>query len=432
MNIDKIIQELTNRLDEVHPYSSSSLSSISNHQDRNDGINYWKGKNIISTKDWNELYKKNSTYIDTYKTTLVSRKPLLYFPNDYNDQISGTEIKDEILKEEIQKWNSDYFELLEYRKNPKLGRKKCSKCLLNGSSDDPIFVGIEKVFGKIISNQCNSKNDNSDIISPNPITYHCNVMNIFSCPFIGKEESNKNSGYEKDETSKLPYKREGLFALHQISFAIEQAITTFFEITKQNEIIFEVDFVNDRVQEIHTKYNGEPESWGWQEDVKEQLSKVKPISNIIIRDEQDIYNILTNREKLESLIEEYEKKINYQLSKEDNDEDDEALENENLKPGLKAKMKKDLKRHKEEQLILLKENKENIIDFLLDNKDVIKVEDLKNYEPLYKCYRKKGNCHICNTLSNIICKNCSNYTYNNNNETWICSSHWQEHVIEKH
>ena len=31
----------------------------------------------------------------------------------------------------------------------------------------------------------------------------------------------------------------------------------------------------------------------------------KPIPNIVIRDEQDIYNILTNREKLECLFQEY-------------------------------------------------------------------------------------------------------------------------------
>ena len=96
--------------------------------------------------------------------------------------------------------------------------------------------------------------------------------------------------------SKYPYKREDLFVLQRISFAIEQAISTFFEITKDNEIIYDVDFKNDRVHEIHTKYNGEPESWGWHKNIIKQCSKVKPISNIIIRDEQDIYNILTNRE----------------------------------------------------------------------------------------------------------------------------------------
>ena len=113
----------------------------------------------------------------------------------------------------------------------------------------------------------------------------------------------------------MPYKREDLFALHQISFAIEQAITSFFEITKQNEIIFEVDYENDKVHEIHTKYIGEPESWGWHQNFKDQLSKVNPISSIQIRDEQDIYNILTNREKFEYLIQEYVKENNNQLEK---------------------------------------------------------------------------------------------------------------------
>ena len=77
------------------------------------------------------------------------------------------------------------------------------------------------------------------------------------------------------------------------------------------------------------------------------------------------------------------------------------------------------------QQILLKHNKQNIIDFLLRNKDSIRIEDLKIYEPIYKCYKQKGNCHICNTLCNIICVNC-------NKIYWLCPNHWQEHTIEKH
>ena len=152
--IDKTIQELTNRLDEVHPYSASNNSS----EVRNDGINYWKSKKIISVKEWNEFYEKNSTYTDTYKNTLTSRKPLQYFPDDYNGSRSVLSIIDEKLKEEILNWNTDYYELFEYRKNPTLGRMKCSKCLLSGSNDDPIFIGIEKVFARIVSNQCNKNN----------------------------------------------------------------------------------------------------------------------------------------------------------------------------------------------------------------------------------------------------------------------------------
>jgi hypothetical protein len=415
MNLDKTIQELQNRLDEVHPYSA--FSSITDHKNKNDGINYWKGKKIITTTDWNDLYEKNSTYTNNYKTILISRKPLLYFPDDYNGSISVSGIvKDEKLKEEIQNWNTDYYELLEYRKNPTLGRMKCSKCLLSGSNDDPIFNGIEKVFARIVMKHCNS-NDTVNDYSQNPnITYHCNVMNIFSCPFESKEESYNNSIDGRDEKAKYPYKREDLFALQQISFAIEQAITTFFEITKQNEIIFEVDFEKDRVQEIHTKYNGEPERWGWQTNVKEQLSKVKPISKIVIRDEQDIYSILTNREKLERLFEEYEnnyldeqqvccdentpcvlnddnksnkknliiidatnnnaeshrgKNCHSKNTDEQFNELEKELNNEHLKPDPKLEIKEELEKSHREQIILLKEDKQTIIDFLSANKDSI-------------------------------------------------------------
>ena len=71
-------------------------------------------------------------------------------------------------------------------------------------------------------------------------------------------------------------------------------------------------------------------------------------------------------------------------------------------------MKEELEKNHREQLILLKENKQNIIDFIIDNKDAIKVEDLKIYESIYKYCREKGNCLICSRLSNIICTNCCN------------------------
>ncbi|HSF50706.1 MAG TPA: hypothetical protein VLA74_08115 [Nitrososphaeraceae archaeon] len=155
MNLNKTIRELQNRLDEVHPYSASTNSEV-----RNDGINYWKGKKIISVKDWNDLYEKSSTYTNGYTITLTSRKLLQYFPDDYTGSIPTSGIGDEKLKEETQNWNNDYYELLEYRKNPTLGRMKCSKCLLSGSNDDPIFVGIEKVFARIVMKHCNN-NDTS-------------------------------------------------------------------------------------------------------------------------------------------------------------------------------------------------------------------------------------------------------------------------------
>ena len=92
------------------------------------------------------------------------------------------------------------------------------------------------------------------------------------------------------------------------------------------------------------------------------------------------------------------------------------------------KIKEELEKSKKEQQILLKKNKQNIIDFLLDNKDSIRIEDLKIYEPIYKCYREKEIVRFV-TLTNIICKNCNRYY--NNKEVWLCTNHWQQHKIEK-
>jgi hypothetical protein len=83
-----------------------------------------------------------------------------------------------------------------------------------------------------------------------------------------------------------------------------------------------------------------------------------------------------------------------------------------------------------EQQILLKDYKGNIIDFIIDNKKSIRVEDLKIYEPIYKCYREKENCDICNNISNIIYINrCNSQNYSN--EVWLCTNHWQQHANRK-
>ena len=79
-------------------------------------------------------------------------------------------------------------------------------------------------------------------------------------------------------------------------------------------------------------------------------------------------------------MQEYEKN---QLEKE------KERDTDNLKLDPNAIIKEELEKSDREQKRLLKENKEHIIDFIIDNKNSIRVEDLKIYEPTYECYRKK-------------------------------------------
>ena len=392
--LDKNIANLTKKLDEIN--LSYSLQN-------DDGIHYWQGMKIISENDWQKLLRENSIIDKSEESrkivVVVSEKPFLFIPSDYVFEKPNFIVL-ENLKEIANKWYNTYVDFMTITKNPRFGWSKCYKCLLSGHLDDPLFVGIEKVFARIVSNHCNNDNNNDN--NNDLITYHCKVMNIFRCPFDSKDKDDDNSKEEK-EKSNYSYKIKDLFSLQRIAFAVEQAISTFHETTRNNQIIYEVNFKNNRVKEIHTTYNGLPESWGSNnddDDVNDKLSKVEPISIIQIINKYDIYNILTNREKLEYLLQEYERK---------------QLVEESTQPDVKKEQ------------IMKGDIKQMIIDFLIDNKDSIKIEDLKISEPIYKCYREKGNCYICNTPSNIICIN-----NHNDKEVWLCTNHWQDHAIAKH
>jgi Ca2+-dependent lipid-binding protein len=58
------------------------------------------------------------------------------------------EIEQELKREDVKKWNSDYLELMEYTKNANHGRLKCFHFLLNPAWDDPIFIGINRLVSK--------------------------------------------------------------------------------------------------------------------------------------------------------------------------------------------------------------------------------------------------------------------------------------------
>jgi hypothetical protein len=119
------------------------------------------------------------------------------------------------------------------------------------------------------------------------------------------------------------------------------------------------------------------------------------------------------------------RKIEQQIQDE---KEDHSHKGEN--PHSKNTEEEELEKSHREQQILLKENKNYIINFLLSNKDSIRIDDLKIYELVYKCYREKDRCFYCNTLTNIICINCSNYS--DNKKVWLCVYHWKQHRIDNH
>ena len=145
--LDKSVNNISQRLNKLYPDTNSSNSS-------NDGVNYWKGRNIIPLDKWLKITKANTI---SKRENYNVKEGLQYFPDDYFEWMFPLGGIPEDLKEEADKWYSDYIELMQYRKNPRYGRTKCFRCLLSPSREESaIFLGINKVMARAIEQENNT------------------------------------------------------------------------------------------------------------------------------------------------------------------------------------------------------------------------------------------------------------------------------------
>jgi hypothetical protein len=164
---------------------------------------------------------------------------------------------------------------------------------------------------------------------------------------------------------------------------VELAIGKAQGMTKSNETIYEADFEAGKVREIHANYHGDPYSFSTEYTLGEKLCEVKRLSKVPIRNVQDVYNALTDRDKFDKL----------------------------LQQGLDEAYQ----RHKDE-----------LVNLFMSLKDKIKIEDLTLYEPIFILNIQKGRCSICQEFADIHCINCGN------NNIWLCVDHWRQHIKDKH
>ncbi len=162
---------------------------------------------------------------------------------------------------------------------------------------------------------------------------------------------------------------------------MELALGKAQTMTKSNETIYEADFEAGKVKEIYANYRGDRYSFSTEYPLEEKLGEVMRLSKVPIRNVQDIYNALTDRDRFEKL----------------------------LQQGLKE----EYQGHREE-----------LVNFFMALKDKIKIEDLTLYEPIFVSNIQKSKCSICQEFANIHCINCSNI--------WLCVDHWQQHRIDRH
>jgi hypothetical protein len=363
--LDKSVNSLSQRLDKLYPDTNSNNSS-------NDGINYWKGRKIIPLDKWLKITKANTI---SRRENYNIKEGLQYFPDDYFEWMFSLGIPED-LKEEANKWYCDYIELMEYRRNPRIGRTKCFRCLLSPSREESaIFLGINKVIARAIEQENN--------ISSSTI-YPCLILNRYKCPFDKKKSNDNNNKIndEKEDSNLLDV--DDLFNLSEIAFQVELAFAHAYSMSKSNETIYETDFETGKVKETTSLYNGSPHSWSTDYPLEEKLSQVQKLSKFPIRNVQDVYNALTDRDIFDKLLQQ-------------------GLDNE------------EYQRYRDE-----------IVNLFMGLKDKIIIEDLTLYEPIVTSNIQKSKCSICQEFANIHCINCSNDNF------WLCVDHWKQHKTDKH
>ena len=295
MKLDKLIKDskLVERLDKLDPDNASG--------NKNDGMNHWKGKKIVTMAEWKKKIGRNDKPFQEGIEDQRIKEALQYFPDDYEKSLFPLVVSNELM-EVTRKWGYQYLELMQFRKNSKCSRLLCFNCLLCPDMEKGVMlVGISKLIAKAIEVD-NSNSPTTTTTTTAHSLYPCPVLNRFKCPHDRKEMKEKPKHQEhhlvrseeevKGVGDSNSYDVDSLFLLSGYSFRVESA---FIKALKEESVV--------------------------------------PIKNV-----EDIYNALTDREILDKLLQQ---------------------------------------EFDEEQV----EYKDEIVEFFMSIKDHLRIEDLTFYNP---------------------------------------------------
>jgi len=263
----------------------------SSNTNKSDGVTYWKGKKIISLEQWFKISRpNNSSNADTNRV----KQGLEYFPNDYREMIFLLGVPD-ILVKDVNAWHKDYMNLMDYMQNQNLGKRKCRDCLLNPNNEGSYFGLYKFIANAIVTTKPTGIDANDKTTS-----YPCNIINFYSCPY--------NTEGKNEET----ITRKDLFSLNKVAEIVGRALSKALDI-KGTRIIYKINFESNKVQEIDTFLYKDPnikrvveiKSTYKPVDHKfnEIMERIEKLSVITMKDLDDIFTILTDRQKLDAILE---------------------------------------------------------------------------------------------------------------------------------
>lgn len=297
MKLDKLIKDskLVERLDKLDPDNASGS--------KNDGINYWKGKKIVTLAEWKrKIVRGGKPFQKGTEEDQRIKEALQFFPDDYEDPLFPVAVPQKRM-EVAKEWYNQYLELMYFRENLKCSRSLCYNCLLCPDKEKGgQYVGISRLVARGIEvnneEEYDNNSDSETSTTTTPSLYPCSVLNRFKCPYDIREMNKKpkhqkqlrNEEVEEEDSNSIDV--DYLFLLSGYSYRVELA---FIEARKEKSII--------------------------------------PIKNV-----EDIYNAVTDRETLDKLLQQ-------------------GLDEEQLK------------------------YKDEIVEFFMRIKDRVRMEDLTFYKP---------------------------------------------------
>ena len=222
---------------------------------------FWKGRKIVSLDQWYQIKENYGLKAALHTFLMISR---FGFPYIFDN------IEDQTMKQEADKWYSDFIKLMEYSKNTEYGKTVCFRCLLSPDREEAaIFIGINKVISRALD---------VDGVS----VYPCKVLNRFACPY----DKNIIKYTVEDDNIKRP-DVDYLFHLSEIAFAVELA----FAKAQEEDSIFRIKSVEDL---YHVLTDKETLEKVLQQGLKEEHRQYK--DNIV-----EFFMNLKNRIKVDDL-----------------------------------------------------------------------------------------------------------------------------------
>jgi hypothetical protein len=433
--IRKRIEEINKKLDEKESAIKES-----------GGLPFWRGKKIISVKQWQSIAKRGR-----------HEEVIRYIPNGFIDYplsglTEGKEAGHRYKDEQYNRWTDDYYDYLHYSRDPQLGERYCQKCVLEDDKDQEIHsgLGLRKLARELLQQELSSRDDdeetttssslssnnNSNTTNPNnhihngrqtaqtvsaankqkkerdakvirkkqqqlplvTIDYPCSVHNRFKCPY-----------QESSEIKDIALVGIG-FELEIIYNALSYAHTLTYQI---RDYTYKVDFEKDKTIEIISKYGCD-----FARDSSKRLGvELRSLKQpkVAIESIQDIYKALTDRENLDIILEQYFEDRMWSFQYRDNPNFDYTKQKE-LNDTIRR----------------------SIVDRFILIKDDIRIEDLTNFNGVTLQEEEKNTkrrardqsvkitvdhsndiCCVCSKRwACILCVNC---------DKWICADHWSNH-----